>query len=180
MHGGANNRDIVVGVADMAIATAGPQRLVTYALGSCMGLSAYDPVARVGGLLHYMLPAPGARAEPPGAKPCRFASIAMPLLLHRLVVAGAQVARLVLCAAGGAEMLRGAARSTIGRRNREALQQLLAQLGLSLAAADTGGFRARTLSLELTQGEVRSRSREAGELVWTPGPLPILRQAVES
>ena len=70
--GGSNG--VVVGVADLAIARESQGQLITYALGSCIGLSAYDPVAKVGGLLHYMLPQPAEQSDPKTLKPFMFAS----------------------------------------------------------------------------------------------------------
>ena len=67
MSFGAGN-GLVVGVADMQIAVAADKQLITYALGSCIGLTAYDPVAKIGGLLHFMLPQPGTPAA--GAELC--------------------------------------------------------------------------------------------------------------
>ncbi|MFT6079977.1 MAG: chemotaxis protein CheD, partial [Planctomycetota bacterium] len=60
----SNGKGLVVGVADMVIGAVEDDQIVTYALGSCIGLTAYDPVARVGGLLHFMLPQPSAKSEP--------------------------------------------------------------------------------------------------------------------
>ena len=47
---------IVVGVEDMAISNSANAILSTYALGSCVGVIAYDLLLVVGGLLHIMLP----------------------------------------------------------------------------------------------------------------------------
>ena len=48
--------DLIVGISDIKISNASDDVIITYALGSCIGISVYDPVAKVGGLLHYMLP----------------------------------------------------------------------------------------------------------------------------
>lgn len=165
--GGSNG--VVVGVADMAVARESQGQLITYALGSCIGLSAYDPIARVGGLLHYMLPQPGEQADPKTLKANMYASTGIPNLLRRLLDAGAVQNRLIVCAAGGAEILEGAAGMAIGKRNRTILRKILWKLGVQLAAEDTGGSIARTMTLELGKGDVRIRTREKDGLLWAPG-----------
>jgi chemotaxis protein CheD len=161
---------VVVGVADLAVAREAQGRLLTYALGSCVGVSAYDPLAKIGGLLHFMLPHPAPHADPAGLKPCTFASHGIPLLLRKLADAGASLQRLVVCAAGGAEMLEAGATVSIGKRNRAMLRHVLAQEGIALTAEDTGGAHARTMALDLARGEVWVRSRDDEGLLWTPDP----------
>ena len=173
------NTGVVVGVADMAIAKEGQGHLVTYALGSCIGLSAYDPVARVGGLLHFMLPQPAEQADPKALKPFMFATTGIPLLMRRLVEAGARQSRCLLCAAGGAEILEGAATMAIGKRNRTMLRKVLWKMGLALVAEQSGGSIARTMTLGLSTGEVRIKSRDADALMWAPGMTVTAHKAME-
>ncbi|MBL8753276.1 MAG: chemotaxis protein CheD [Planctomycetes bacterium] len=163
------NQGLVVGVADMAIGSAAKGRLVTYALGSCIGLSAFDPVAKVGGLLHYMLPQPAEQADPKTLKPYMYATTGIPLLVRKLVEAGARQDRLLLAAAGGAEILEGAANMAIGKRNRTMLRKVLWKMNIALVAEDTGGSVARTMTLDLDKGDVHIRSRDKEGLLWAPG-----------
>jgi chemotaxis protein CheD len=163
------NQGLVVGVADLAIGAAAQTRLVTYALGSCIGLTAYDPVAKVGGLLHYMLPQPAEQVDPKTLKPFMYATTGIPLLVRRLVDVGARQERLLLCAAGGAEILEGAANMAIGKRNRTMLRKVLWKMNIALVAEDTGGGVARTMTLDLDKGEVHIRSRDKEGLLWAPG-----------
>ncbi len=164
-----SNQGVIVGVADLVIGAAAQGRLVTYALGSCIGLSAFDPVAKVGGLLHYMLPQPAEQADPKSLKPFMYASTGIPMLMRKLADAGARQDRLILCAAGGAEILEGAAGMAIGKRNRTTLRKVLWKMGISLVAEDTGGGIARTMSIDLRSGEVRIRSRDKEGPLWAPG-----------
>lgn len=175
--GGSNG--VVVGVADLAIARESQGQLITYALGSCIGLSAYDPVAKVGGLLHYMLPQPAEQSDPKTLKPYMFASTGIPLLLRKLAEAGAQQNRLIVCAAGGAEILEGAASMAIGKRNRTILRKVLWKVGIQLAAEDTGGSIARTMSVDLQKGDVRIRTRERDGLLWAPGMKVTVSRSIE-
>ncbi|MBL8739358.1 MAG: chemotaxis protein CheD [Planctomycetes bacterium] len=163
----------------MAVAREGQGHLITYALGSCIGLSAYDPIARVGGLLHYMLPQPGEQSDPKTLKPHMYASTGIPNLLRRLLEAGAVQNRLIVCAAGGAEILEGAAGMAIGKRNRTILRKVLWKVGVQLAAEDTGGSIARTMTLDLGKGEVRIRTRDKDGLLWAPGMKTTVSRQLE-
>ncbi len=160
---------VVVGVADMAVGRVEQGQLATFALGSCIGLSAYDPVAQVGGLLHFMLPQPAPRTAPPESQPCLYATTGIAALLAALDGAGAKRSRLVVCAAGGAEILADAGGFAIGRRNRAMLRERLRAHGVALAAEDTGGNLARTMVLHLDTGVVRIRTRSREIRLWGQG-----------
>ncbi|MEO6594050.1 MAG: hypothetical protein ABIP94_04790 [Planctomycetota bacterium] len=95
--------------------------------------------------------------------------LAIPLLLRKLAEAGAEQARLCICAAGGAEVLAGTLATTIGQRNRTMLRKILWRLGLSLAAESTGGRAARTMCLDLETGTVRVHSSDSAHVLWQPG-----------
>lgn len=164
---------IVIGVADMQIGAAADRQLVTYALGSCIGLTAYDATARVGGLLHFMLPQPSARTEAEQLKQFMYATTGIPMMVRKLQERGAMTGRLVLCAAGGAEILEGAASMAIGKRNRTMMRKVLWKMNLSLAAEDTGGSLARTMTLDLASGVVGVRARSSNAVLWQPGQHAI-------
>lgn len=161
---------LVVGVADAAVGCARDGRIVTYALGSCIGLTAYYPVAKVGGMLHYLLPQPGAGAETEDVSAAMYGSTGVPMLVDRLTSRGAEASRLVLVAAGAAEILAGGSTMAIGKRNHAMLRKVLWRLGLELAASDVGGDQARTLRLDLADGAVRVRVRGADRVLWRGGP----------
>ena len=167
----------VVGVADIATGVAGEGGIVTYALGSCIGLTAYDPVAKVGGLLHFMLPQPNGngRGDPGSTKQYMYATTGIPLLLRQLVALGAVQSRIVVTAAGGAEILEGAQSMAIGMRNRTMMRKVLWKMNLSLQAEDTGGAVARTMNLNLENGEVRVRARGESRVLWQPDPTPLVK-----
>lgn len=160
---------LVVGVADAAWGRARDARIVTYALGSCIGLTAYDPVAQVGGMLHYMLPQPGPASESDVHKPAMYGETGVPLLVDQVVARGGDLRRLVLVAAGAAEILAGASTLAIGKRNHAMLRKVLWRLGLELQASDVGGSQARTMSLDLTDGAVVVRVRGEDKVLWRPG-----------
>jgi chemotaxis protein CheD len=168
---------VVIGMADCGIAAEAESLLVTYALGSCIGLALYDPVASVGGLLHFMLPDstqfPGKVQE----NPCRFADTGIPLLLDRVCAQGASRRRLIVYMAGGAQMLDSEGVFEIGKRNCLAARRLLWKYGLLLAGEAVGGVEFRTVTLEIGTGrfvmEEGGRQRELtlsvrrkGESTW--------------
>ena len=165
---------VFVGAAEMAVARADQGPLVAYALGSCVGVSVHDPVARVGGMLHFLLPRqPEGRASR-RADACAFAATGLPMLFARLLAAGARLSRCVACAAGGAEMLENpaaAALGSIGSRNCRAVTEVCAAAGVALAATATGGPVARTLRLCVATGEVLVRSQLGLAVLWPPGRL---------
>ena len=172
----SKQRGIVVGVADMAIGSVKDHSIVTYALGSCIGLTAYDPATQIGGMLHFMLPQPSGKSDPRQIKQFMYASTGMPYMFRRLVERGAVQSRLVLVAAGGAEILEGAANMAIGKRNRTMLRKVLWKMNLQLAAEDIGGAHARTLSLDLTTGAVDVRARGNDMKLWQPADVsPLAR-----
>lgn len=160
---------VVVGVADCNVGRDGQGKLITYALGSCIGITAYDPVARLGGLLHYMLPQPAEGSLGDPGKPCIYASTGVPILFDMLKKAGAQANRLVVCAAGGAEILENGAAMAIGRKNHAILRKALWKIGVALTAEDTGGSTPRTLSLDLQNGTVVVRTKDGDKTLWAPG-----------
>jgi chemotaxis protein CheD len=143
---------IVVGVGDCGFAGGREQVLVTYALGSCIAVSVYDPAAVVGGLLHFMLPDSGIDPARRHETPYKFADTGLPLLLQRVQEMGAQKRRLVVRIAGGAQMMEAAGVFDIGRRNYHALRKLMWKSGLLLHGEAVGGTVSRTVRLELGTG----------------------------
>jgi chemotaxis protein CheD len=149
---------IVVGIADMRISSATCDEIVTYALGSCLGIAVYDPVAHVGGLLHVMLPDSDldhARAE---ANPCVFVDTGVPHLFKTCYAAGAAKQRMVVSVAGGAAtgVVTGD-QFQIGQRNFTMLRRLLWKNGVAIAKQDVGGSQPRTMALYMETGQVTLR-----------------------
>lgn len=160
----ANGKPTIVGVADLAVGKA-PGQIVTYALGSCIGVSVWDPVTKVGGMLHYMLPQPGDETEP-GFNPAQYGTTGVPLLFKRLAEAGGAKARVVVCAAGGAEILNDDGTFRVGSRNRTLLRKIFWKNNVLIHAEDTGGNNCRTLSLRTDDGCVEIRSQGKVKKLW--------------
>lgn len=157
---------IVVGVADLKVSNDPEVSLVTYSLGSCIGLCIYDPAVRVGGLLHYMLPEAKISPEKAQDNPFMFADTGIPLLFREAYRLGATKGRIVVKAAGGSQVMDPAGMFNIGKRNILALRRILWVNGVILGAADIGGTGNRTVALDISNGRIAlKRSGEGtGEL----------------
>jgi len=149
-----------VGIADLHVATDAKSEIVTYALGSCLGITMYDPVAKVGGLVHVMLPDSGIDKGKAERQPGMFVDTGVPTLLKQMTDKGASRARLRIAVAGGAaQRTKGTDHFQIGERNVKAFEALLASQGLRTIAADTGGSNlARTMTISIETGTVEIRS----------------------
>jgi len=145
-----------VGVADMKISADKSDTLITYALGSCLGITIHDPVADVGGLLHVMLPLSTIDPAKAEKNPYMFVDTGVPRLFIDCYKAGARKERLLVKVAGGA-CTNGSEEEDyfqIGKRNFLMLKKLLWRNGVVLKAQDIGGVQSRTMSLEIGSGTV--------------------------
>jgi len=150
----------VVGVADMHVSANKGDVIITHALGSCLGIAIYDPVACVGGLLHVMLPLSTVDPVRAAANPCIFVDTGVPKLFLECYKAGAQKQRIVVRVAGGATAYGDEDEDLfqIGRRNMTMLRKLLWKNGVLIDAYDVGGRDSRTMSLEIGTGIVAVRA----------------------
>lgn len=145
---------IIVGVADCRVGHAPEQVLATFALGSCIGLSVYDPKAAVGGMLHYMLPDSAIDPARGRENPYMFADTGIPKLVEQVCGQGANRRRLLAHAAGGASMMDPQAVFDIGKLNYLALRKILWKAGILLAGEAVGGSNSRTIRLEIGSGRL--------------------------
>ena len=160
----ASAQRVVIGVGDLSVSNNTAATLSTYALGSCLGVVAYDPVARVGGLLHLMLPDSALVPEKAASQPAMFVDTGLPLLFTALVDLKAEHARLRLFIAGGANLLGGGSESfKIGERNIQAAAAYLNQHGYAVTRTDLGGTINRTLHLEVGTGAIRLKTPVVNE-----------------
>lgn len=147
-------KQLVVGVGDGGVSRDPDCVIVTYALGSCIAVMLHDPVAKVAGMLHYMLPESSMSSERSNARPWMFADTAIPLLLRAALENGADKRRLTVLAAGGAHVMDDNGVFNIGKRNCLALRKALWKSGLVAHAEETGGTEARTVRMEVGTGRV--------------------------
>ncbi len=147
-------RQLVVGVGDGGISRDPDIMFVTYALGSCVAVMLHDPVARVSGMVHYMLPESSMSSDKSNLRPWMFADTGISHLLRAALEQGADKRRLVIFAAGGAQLMDDNSMFNIGKRNCLALRKILWKFGLVAHAEETGGTEARTVRMEVGTGRV--------------------------
>ncbi len=145
---------VVVGVGDMAVSNNQSTILSTYALGSCIGVIAFDPVARCGGILHLMLPEASVSPEKAAKQPAMFADTGLPMFFKALVGLRAERNHLRLFIAGGASVMGGSDPFKIGERNAKVTMDFVNANRLTVLKTDTGGSISRTVHLELSTGNV--------------------------
>ena len=149
---------IKVGMADLNVCKA-PDVITTLGLGSCIGLVFYDPVSKVGGMVHYMLP--DSTKVRNNSNIAKFADTGIDELLRRVIAAGANKGRLIAKIAGGARMFEVSGLSevgNIGAKNAEASKKKLKELGIRIVAEDTGLNYGRTVELHCDTGEFYIKS----------------------
>ena len=152
-----------VGISDMKTTNRRDDVIVTYSLGSCVGLALYDPVAGVGGMIHCMLPLSKIDPAKAQANPSMFTDTGVPALLQAVFDLGAERAHLVAKVAGAASLLDEKGLFRIGERNHTILRKVLWRNDILIAAEDVGGTQARTLYLYMDTGRtvVRSGGQES-------------------
>lgn len=147
-------QSIIVDIADQKIARS-PDKLITYALGSCVGVSLYDPLLKIGGLAHIFLP--HAFGEPKQEELFKFADTAVAVLIKSLKKSGCNVIRLTAKIAGGANMFASQTIS-IGEKNIFVVKSELNRFGIKIKAEDTGKNYGRTMIFDPSNGSVMIKS----------------------
>ena len=141
---------ITIGIADMKMAQNSGM-LITYALGSCIGICLYDQKIKLGALIHIMLP---LNMEPGRKNTFKYADTGIRETLRLMEAKGASRARITAKIAGGAKMfeIKGGSLSNIGQRNIESVHNTLRREGVKLLQEDVGGTVARTLLFDVNNG----------------------------
>lgn len=155
---------VTVGIGEMQISDSVTDVLVTHSLGSCVGVSAYDPGAKVGGMIHCMLPLSKADSDKAVSRPCMFVDSGVTLFLNSLFALGARKSRLVVCVAGASRIIDRQDMFQIGERNCTVLRKILWKNGILIASEDTGATLTRTLWLSMATGQVVVRSQDSMSL----------------
>jgi chemotaxis protein CheD len=151
---------IGVGLGEKAISRSPDDILVAYGLGSCIGITMVDPVSRVAGLVHAVLPKASDGMENTDSNPYKYVESGIESLIMALVKEGANKTRLVTRIAGGANMLMSAGLSqsfNIGTRNIEAARDTLSRLKMPITASDVGGHTGRTVRVYVAESRVTVR-----------------------
>ncbi|KKM12321.1 chemotaxis protein CheD [Clostridiales bacterium PH28_bin88] len=151
--------DIKVGIADWKVAH-NPVQIITLGLGSCVGITLYDPTSKIGGLAHIMLP--DSSQFPGYTNPAKFADLAIPLMVEEMLRRGARIPVMQAKIAGGAQMFSFPEKQNstlnVGARNVAMTREALRKIGIRLLAEDTGGNYGRTMILNTDDGGVFIRT----------------------
>jgi len=154
---------IIVGVSDMKTSRDPAASLVTYSLGSCIGIAIYDPVAKAGGLLHYMLPESNLDGSKAKNNPFMFADTGIPALFKEAYRLGAKKKRMKVVVVGGAQILDQKGFFNIGKRNHMAVRKIFWKNQVMIDHEDVGGNVNRTVRLDIATGNVHIKVSGMGE-----------------
>jgi chemotaxis protein CheD len=148
-------QEINVKMGEMQLTTRPGVVLVAPSLGSCIGFGVYDKKSRMAAMAHIVLPDSAVSSSSAATQLGKYADIAVPTILEKMLSLGSKKENLIIKIAGGAQMFNlntGSNILNIGQRNTVAVQQAVANLGLTIAKADTGGNQGRTFKLNAVNG----------------------------
>jgi chemotaxis protein CheD len=154
---------LIVGVSDMKTSKDPAATLVTYSLGSCIGIAIYDPVVKAGGLLHYMLPESNLDGTKAKNNPFMFADTGIPALFKEAYRLGAKKQRMKVVVVGGAQILDQKGFFNIGKRNHMAVRKIFWKNQVMIDHEDIGGTVNRTIRLDIDTGDVHIKVSGRGE-----------------
>lgn len=154
---------IVVGISDMKVSNNPEDVLITYSLGSCIGVAIWDPVAKVAGLLHYMLPDSSLDKDKAQLKPFMFADTGIPRLFKETYKYGAVKTRMVVKVVGGSQIMDTSGIFNIGKRNHAVLRKMFWKNNIMISKEDVGGSGNRTISITVGSGLTMLKVSGRGE-----------------
>ncbi len=154
---------VIIGVSDMKVSNKPTETLITYSLGSCIGVVIHDPAANVAGLLHYMLPESSLDKTKAQKNPYMFADTGIPQLFKAAYALGAKKQRMSVTVVGGAQILDQKGFFNIGKRNHMALRKLLFKNNVAIKKEDVGGNVNRTIRIEVSTGAIYLKTSGQGE-----------------
>ena len=155
--------NIIVGVSDMKVSDDFESVLVTYSLGSCIGVAIYDKIARVGGLLHFMLPESSLDPERAKVNPYMFGDTGIPLLFKEAYKLGAKKQRMRIVVAGGSQILDQTGFFIIGKRNHMAVRKMFWKNNVMVDFEEVGGSSNRTIKLAVKSGKIWLKASGVGQ-----------------
>ncbi len=164
-------KPLVVGIGECLVSKDREGTLITYALGSCIAILIHDPVAGVGGLLHYMLPESSIDSVKAQQRPFMYADTGIPLLFQTAYKLGAEKSRLYVAAVGGAQVMDPHGTFNIGKRNHLAMRKIFWKAGVMVKTEEVGGTASRTVRLEIATGTILMRQGEEERELTKSGQL---------
>jgi chemotaxis protein CheD len=149
---------LTVAIGGIEVSEDRTRVLVTHGLGSCVAVMAWDPVIRIGGMLHFQLPSAALSPDRAKESPGTFADTGIPLLFERMYMLGAKKRDIVVKVAGGGSFHGETDTFDIGRRNYTMMRKIFWKNQVLIAAEDIGGNRSRTARLFVDTGQVTIQS----------------------
>ncbi len=151
-----------IGIAELAVSTDVEATLITYALGSCVGVALYDRELRAGGMVHCMLPLSKRHKERAAQRPLMFVDTGVGILLQKMFDLGARRKSLQAKLAGGAGLINSTDQFRIGERNIVVARKILWKNNVMLSGEEVGGSKSRTMVLGINDGRccVRTAGKE--------------------
>ena len=149
----------VVGISDMMVTNDIDKTLITYSLGSSLGVLIYDPVARVAGLLHSMLPISKMDSQKAIRFPSVFVDTGVNLLFREAAKLGAEKKRLLVTAVGCSSLLDEKVFFQIGERNITVLRKFLWKNNILIDKHDIGGVSSKTVKISVMDGNITVKTR---------------------
>jgi len=157
LAGFESSKVILLGIGDYGATSDLTMEIKTMALGSCVSVILLDPAVKAAGMVHIALPDSNLQCSRREFKPGYFADTGIPALLNEMRKFGSsgQLRDMYIKLAGGARVIKGEGALDIGRRNIEAVKQILQTNNVRPVAHDIGGIISRTVTVELKTGIVR-------------------------
>ena len=149
----------VVGISDMMVTNDIDETLITYSLGSSLGVLIYDPVARVAGLLHSILPISKMDAQKAIRFPSVFVDTGVNLLFREAAKLGAEKKRLLVTAVGCSSSMDEKVFFQIGERNITVLRKFLWKNNILIDKHDIGGVSSKTVKISVMDGNITVKTR---------------------
>lgn len=145
---------MIIGIGEYAVSNNKVGKIKTFALASCVAVTAYSPVKKIGGMIHIALPAPTGIDNNHG--PGYYATIGVPLLINRLCQDfGCLKGELKVQVYGGANSINQKDMFNIGESNIKTVLKVLSSLNLKVHHMDVGGTQSRTIELNIGDGSVK-------------------------
>jgi chemotaxis protein CheD len=152
---------ITIGIGELQVSDDPKSVLVTYALGSCIAVLVHDPVRRIAGMIHYMLPSSSITPEKSQTRPGMFADTGVPLLFQRMYSYSCVKSDLVVKVVGGATIHDDKGTFQIGKRNYQMVRKMFWKVGVAIRAEAVGGSVSRTARLYVGDGRAVIRPSDS-------------------